>query len=519
MKKSAVEWFSGALAERGVSWISTLCGHGLDPLFQAARQAGIRLVDTRNEQTAAYVAECYGRLAKRPGVCAVSSGVAVANALTGVMNAWFDSSPMLLISGSADHEKLGLGAFQDSDQTGLARPVTRFSRTIDVPSRAVQILDEALAYARTGPVHLMFPMDMQRAQVDAADLVPSPAAATGSAPTGAPLSYVEQISRALLDAQRPLIIAPSDAYYSGEAADLISFAEAFSIPVQTPIWDRGIFDAESPACLGVIGAATGGPALLAQTDCLILAGEVSDYRVGFLQSAAKRVFRLRRGWRALREAMVDIGGLAFTAWLEEARRLQSAHRLHGQDLAAAQKVGDRPHAVHIIEALEKWLPPDAVLVIDGGSIGQWAHQLMAVRRYPGHWLTCGRSGVVGYGIGGAMAARLAFPDRPVVLLSGDGSFTFSPADLECAHRQGLHFAAIVADDQCWGITHSGHLRQFGAGISTQLGPVQFDLLARSFGCAGHRVDKPGDIGPRLREALEAREVTVLHVPITGGNPA
>jgi acetolactate synthase I/II/III large subunit len=146
--------------------------------------------------------------------------------------------------------------------------------------------------------------------------------------------------------------------------------------------------------------------------------------------------------------------------------------------------------------------------------------LLALRRYPAHWLTCGRSGVVGYGIGAAMAARLAHPDRAVVLLSGDGAFTFNVADLECAHRQALHFTAIVADDQCWGITHSGHLRQFGEGISTQLGPIQFDLLARALGCAGHRIGHARDLAPRFRDAIANRQqTTVLHVPISGGNPA
>ena len=217
--------------------------------------------------------------------------------------------------------------------------------------------------------------------------------------------------------------------------------------------------------------------------------------------------------------MIDHGGLDFTAWLNEARRLQSAHRQAVDDRAQGQIAGSRTHAVHLIKALEEGLPGDAVLIIDGGSIGQWAHQLLTTRRYPGHWLTCGRSGVVGYGLGAAMAARLAYPDRAVVLLSGDGAFTFNATDLEPAQRQGLPFTAIIADDQCWGITHAGHLRQFGRGISTQLGPIKFDLLARALGCAGYRIDSEKDLAPRLRDAMNSREVTVLHVPISGGSPA
>jgi acetolactate synthase-1/2/3 large subunit len=171
-----------------------------------------------------------------------------------------------------------------------------------------------------------------------------------------------------------------------------------------------------------------------------------------------------------------------------------------------------------MDALRAVMDEDTVLLIDGGSIGQWAHQLLC-DRYPGHWLTCGRSGVVGWGIGGAMAARLAYPDRPVILLSGDGSFTFTVAELECAVRQKLHFVAIVADDQGWGITRCGHVRQFGEPIASSLGYIAFGPLAEALGARGVMVTRSEDIVPALERALAEPAVTVLHVPIVGGNPA
>src|SRR6202049_2678934 len=117
---TAADLLIADLRERGVGWMATLCGHGLDPLFQAARNAGMRLVDTRNEQTASYIADAWGRLTGRPGVCAVSSGIAQVNALTGVTNAWFDRAPMLLISGAAAMSTAGMGDFQDLGQGALA---------------------------------------------------------------------------------------------------------------------------------------------------------------------------------------------------------------------------------------------------------------------------------------------------------------------------------------------------------------------------------------------------------------
>ena len=134
-------------------------------------------------------------------------------------------------------------------------------------------------------------------------------------------------------------------------------------------------------------------------------------------------------------------------------------------------------------------------------------------------MTCGSRGVVGYGIAGAMAARLLDPDRPVILLSGDGSSTFTISELESATRQGLKFVMVVADDESWGITLTGHERKFGRGITSELGPIDYVMLARSFGALGVRVDSPEGIEAAVREALDAPQPTVIHVPIAKGSPA
>jgi acetolactate synthase-1/2/3 large subunit len=272
--------------------------------------------------------------------------------------------------------------------------------------------------------------------------------------------------------------------------------------------------------MGVLGAATGGPRLLAEADCIVMAGAAADYRVGFLQPGAIRedavVRHLTRGWPALREACQSHGVRPYVAWLREAVQRRDEFRRAAAEKGAAQAQRGT-HAIHILEALRGAVTEETLLLIDGGSIGQWAHQLLC-DRYPGHWLTCGRSGVVGWGIGGAMAARLVHPGRPVILLSGDGAFTFNVGDLECAARQGLHFVAVVADDQGWGITREGQRAQFGEAIASELGPIAIDRLAESLGARGVRVDLPGQIRPALERALAERAVSVIHVPIVGGNP-
>jgi acetolactate synthase-1/2/3 large subunit len=259
--------------------------------------------------------------------------------------------------------------------------------------------------------------------------------------------------------------------------------------------------------MGVIGAATGGPRLLPDADLVIMMGSRPDYRVGYLQTAEPV-------WISKFDALESPNN--FEPWLDEAVRRRDEFRATVRARAEEQASAGM-HALHIMEALRPKLD-DSALLIDGGSIGQWAHQLLC-DRYPGHWLTCGPSGVVGWGIGGAIGARLAFPDRPIILLSGDGAFTFTVGDLESAARQKLHFVAIVADDQGWGITRTGHVKQFGEAISSDLGPIAFDRLAEALGARGVVAQTPEVLARELDGALGHRSVTVIHVPIVGGNPA
>jgi acetolactate synthase-1/2/3 large subunit len=516
----AVDWFVKRLRERGVKWMATLCGHGLDPLYYAAKQVGIRLVDTRNEQTAGYMAEAYGKLTGRPGVCAVSSGVAHVNAMTGVASAYFDGAPMLLISGAGALRTAGMGHFQDFDQVALARPVTRYARVVDCAERTVQILDEALDAAiapQPGPVHLTFPMDVQNTELDETELIRI-APPTRRACLAA--DEADRTAASLTKALQPLIVAGSGVYYSGAGEDVVRFSERFSIPLVVPIWDRGCVNRPVETFMGVLGAASGGPRLLPDADCIVMAGAAADYRTGFLQAGTVRpaavVLHRDSDWGDVEAAYERLGGKRHQAWLEEARRRRDGFRQLVRQTGMKQARQDT-HAIHIIAALQKVIRDDTVLLIDGGSIGQWAHQLLC-DCYPSHWLTCGRSGVVGWGLGGAMAARLTYPDRPVILLAGDGAFTFNVAEIERAVGQSLPFVAIVADDLGWGITRAGHLKQFGESISSSLGSIAMDKLADALGASGVRTARPEEILPAIERSLGETAVTVIHVPIVGGNP-
>jgi acetolactate synthase-1/2/3 large subunit len=501
---TGADLFASRLQAHGVEWVATLCGHGLDPLFDACRRTGLRLVDNRNEQAASYMADACGRLTRRPGVVFSSSGVAHANALTGVTNAYFDGGPLLLVTGAAALDTMGKGHFQDLDQVALAKPVTKFARLVKNAESIPALLEEAFAAATTprpGPVHLTFPMDVQRAEVRNAPAAEPRKAASArrSAPD-------------LPAAQRPLLVAGSGVFYAAQGEALTSFGERCAVPVVAPIWDRGSIERPMAQFMGVIGAATGGPRLLADADLILLCGAANDYRVGYLKPPA-----VRADARIVRIEPEDLDRLQIAPrpdWLAEAQKRRDEFRRTFESAAKPNPGGI--HALDILAALREVLSDETVLLIDGGSIGQWIHQLLC-DRYPSHWLTCGASGAVGWGLPGAMAARLCYPDRPVILVSGDGAMTFTVAELECAARQHLPFVAIVADDQAWGITRTGHQRQFGAPIASDLGPIDFAGLAEALGARGVRVGRAAEIAPAIRGAFEGDRPTVIHVPIKGGN--
>ena len=417
------------LIAHGVPFVSTLCGNGLDPFYAACKRYGLRLVDVRNEQAAAYMADTVGRLTRRVGVCSSSSGVAHINSLTGLANAYFDGSPVLLITGASESGTAGMGNFQDLDHVALARPVCKLVQRVERPERIALALHEAVATAqssRPGPAHLCIPSDVLRASVNKADVerwlaeTDSGHAAGGTSakltvatpPSAADSDLVREAVDVLARSRRPLLIAGSGVFYARGEESLRPLAAAVGAPVVTPIWDRGSVSRPIPEFLGVIGAARGGPALLVDADAIVLAGACLDYRVGYVKppaiSVKARVVRIDRDPGEMNQGVSPDVGLVGdpavllaqlwnewqrrrltvrTDWLREAQKRNAQYRARWANSPAAPPMTGR----HLVEALRPVLTDDLIFLIDGGNIGQWAHVLLW-DRYPGHWLTCGASG-------------------------------------------------------------------------------------------------------------------------------
>ena len=536
-----------SLQQRNVEFVATLCGNGLNPLYQACHDADIRLIDTRNEQAAAYLADTYARLTRRVGVVAVSSGIAVINALTGIANAWFDGSPVLLITGESASTHDDMGKFQELDPVRLAEPVTKYSRRVLKPEKVAFYVREALAVAtsgRPGPVHLSIPVDVLAAEIaEGEDVRVAPGPGEVRQDSAADADLAAEAAKLIARAERPVLIAGTGCFYAEAQDELAEFAELAGIPTMVPIWDRGVVQAPADWFMGVVGSASGSPPILADADLVLLAGARADYRLGYClppavsdEATIVRIdidpTELRSGvepdLKLLGDPCTVLGQLA-----HDTRRLEA--KPHADWLAEAGRRRDafvKPWVVdaapdappmtgrHIIDAIRPFLDDELVLLIDGGNIGQWAHLALG-DRYPTHWLTCGASAVVGWGLPGGIAARLAYPDRPVLLLTGDGSIGFTIAELETSVKHSAPFVVLVADDSAWGIVVSGQRAAYGPEgvMACRMSECRYAQVADAFGGIGIRADDPLRLKAVLRQALDADRTTLIHAPIALGGPA
>ena len=530
------------LSSRDVPYIAMLCGNGTEPIIDAAHEAGIPLIHTRNEQAASYIADSSARLTRQVGVCVVSSGIAHTNAMAGLLNAHYDGAPMLLITGANESDTLRRGGFQDIDHIAMCESFCKHAERVDRPERIPQAVAEcfhAATTGRPGPTHLTIPRDILLGEVP--DGLPMPPLGTRGAveQSAAPLEAdVARAAQMLRDARKPLIVAGSGCFYADAGPELLRLAQTAGAPIVTPIWDRGVVNEPSEHFLGVIGAASGEPALLGEADLLIIAGADVDYRLKYLDRPPLRedlqVVRIDVDARRLYQATApDLAmladpkiafaaissaydGAAHTEWLAEAQET------HAEFYSAWDARPDAPEGAmvgwDIARAVAQVVDEDTILVADGGNIGQWLHMTLCRNSYPEALLTCGASGVIGYGVPGAMAAKLAFPERKVLLVTGDGSLGFCVPEFQSAVRHETPFVCVVADDEAWGIVVTGQKARGAACVASELGQCGWAETAMGFGARGVRVTQADAIAPAISEGFASGQPTLIEVPLAVMGP-
>jgi acetolactate synthase-1/2/3 large subunit len=520
------------LASAGVTRIFTLSGNHIMPVFDACFEAGMQLVHVRHEGAAVHMADAWARLTGEVGVAMVTGGPGHANAVSALYTAQMAESPVLLLSGHAPNNQLGMGAFQEMRQADVAQPLTKWSATVASADRMALETGKAIRIARSGrpgPVNLNLPTDaLESACAAAADAPQSfDAVAQELAPDTA-----ASLMRRLQGAKRPLILTGPAAMMGEPLKRARELESACGIPVIGMESPRGVGDPSLGAFAQV----------LAQADCILLLGKRLDFTLKFGKSpaiAADCAFlqvdaealefeRTRRavGARLAECALADApsaldallrAGAAATGWHDAwTRDVRDAIAYRPPEWrTATSSMPGRMHPVQALAPVQELLDshPDAVLISDGGEIGQWAQACLTA---PNRVIN-GVAGAIGAALPFALAARLARPDAPVVTVMGDGTFGFHTAEMDTAVRYKLPFIAVVGNDARWNAEYQIQLRDYGKDrlIGCELLPARYDAVTAAFGGFGRQVTDPADVAPAIDAAYHSGLPACVNIMIEG----
>ena len=524
-----------ALQLEGVKNGFTLAGDHILPVLDVMSEMDFRLVDTRHEQAAVHMADAWGRITGQPGV-AMYTTPGFANAIPGLANATHSESPLLSISGSAELFELGRGAMQEIDQTGMAKPTTKGAWMVTDARRIPDMVAHALRVAysgRRGPVHLTIPVDVQQREVSEDQVtLYQPSEYRSASPSLASADQVRDAVELLRTASRPLIVAGSAAAYAGSGDTLQRFIETTRLPLMTEGDARGLVSDEHPYCLGFFDSGLNRAArLLREADVVVLLGRKQDLIVGYAMpptvSADARVIQIdpsaaeigrNRGVAVgiVGDIEAVVGQLTEEAAKHSWSELPWLARLEAEREAQAGQaeslgVPDMPmHAMYVHKALKERLAPDDYLVFDGGDFCHFARAYLPARS-PKSWWYVTTLGMLGSALPTAMAAKLAHPDRRVIMLTGDGAFGFNGMEFDTAVRHNLAIVAILGNDSAWGIDRQIQLGVYGRPVATDLLPTRYDQVVQGLGGYGEQVDNPEELPFAIDRALKMDRPALINV--------
>jgi acetolactate synthase-1/2/3 large subunit len=532
-------FIADALRIAGVRYAFTVPGESFLGLLDAFEAAGIRVIATRHEGAAAFMAEAHGQLTGRPAVALGTRAVGGTNLGIGIHTARQDSTPMFVAIGQVERAVRGREAFQEIDQVatlgGLAKWAAEPTTADEVASTMSEAVRQALG-GRPGPVVLSLPEDL----LD--EPMPDDAHLDGNrpAPVRATDDEIRSIIEFLASAERPVILAGGGVLRARTSTELTRFAELLQVPV-IAAWRRAdVISNDHPLFLGMtgFGAASSVRERLDAADALVVLGSRLNEPTTFGYSVPRaglpwahvdlvpgeangstpptitvatdaKSFLKSANERLLGRAVLDA---ALIATRQENNRSDRAAFEAASVVDAESWNGPGVHPGRTITTLRRVLPDDAILTTDAGNFASWASRGFRFRR-PGTFLGP-TSGAMGYGLPAAIAAALVHRDRPIVALVGDGGLGMTMAELETAVRVSARVIVVVFDNERYGTIRMWQERRgTGVGVASELGPVDFAAIARACGAKGVRVERDSEFEPALRAALVADRATVIQVAL------
>jgi thiamine pyrophosphate-dependent acetolactate synthase large subunit-like protein len=505
-----------ALKRAGVSHLFTLNGGHIWPILTGATEHGIRIIDVRHEQSAAFAAEGWAKVTRQVGVAAVTAGPGVTNSTSALGQALAGDSPLFLIGGRAPVSRWGMGSLQEMDHVEVVRSLTKKALTLESPEEAYGLAAECMRTAlsrRTGPVFMDVPLDTF--MFGAADVPEATEHLTADLGPPPDPDLIQQAAGLIRAAQRPAVIAGGSVWWAHAEAELQSLVESGHLPLTVNGMARGTLPPGHPLFFGrARGLALG------EADLILVIGVPLDFRLNWGQPPvfpddARLVFvdvdghrkhrvpdvalygDLKAALAALGEAVR--GTVERAGWLEKLRGADSSSRR--RDQAMTQSDSSPVHPARLIAEVDRFADPDAIIVGDGGDFISFAGRLIE-RSRPGLWIDPGPFGCLGSGPGYAMAAKLAHPDKQVVLLSGDGAFGFSAMEFDTMVRHRIPVVCVIGNNGIWALEKHPMMSMLGVSIAADLGPqTRYDKVVEALGGHGELVDRPEQIRPALERAF------------------
>jgi acetolactate synthase-1/2/3 large subunit len=515
-----------ALADQGVTDLFFMMGIGgpHSPAVRSCLDAGIAGYYVRHEEGAAMAAHAYSRLAKRPGVCCTPLGPGTTNAVTGLMNALLDASPVVLIAGGPNRGDWGLEAYQEQDQMAVMRPACKRAFRVELARKIPETLAIALHEANTGrkgPVYVEIAGDVLTEKVDASRLAWPKRMPATARPAAAP-DDLDAIARLVAQAERPLLLTGSGIVWSDAASTLLDVVTATGLPIVTTPQTRGVVPEDHPLAL----VASRNRAQR-EADVVVVVGTRANWLNGHLRPPrfspdARFVVanvdpnEIGRGvvpavgvvadagvfLGQLRDELAELGGIsdAARAWIGQLVDLDASKE--PDRVTLSDRVPIDPN--RFCEEIRRVLPRDAVVIVDGHEtlefVRRWIPSLSEA-----NYLTSGPNGCMGVGVPFALGAAVAAPQRPVFVIMGDGGFGWHGMEYDTLIRHELPAVGIVFNNA--GFTG----RPAAMGTGRELGFQRYDLMVAGFGGHGEFVERPGDIAPALQRAIASGKPALVNI--------
>ncbi|MDX1709677.1 MAG: thiamine pyrophosphate-binding protein [Rhodovibrionaceae bacterium] len=521
-ESSVAAWIARSLKARGIDRVFGLQGGHIQPIWDHVARLGIRIVDVRDERAAVHMAHAHAELTGGFAVAMVTAGPGVTNTVTSIANASLARAPVLLIGGCTSRPQANMGPLQDIPHVDILRPVCRYARTARVAEQALREMDEAIARAmgdmgEPGPSYIEFPTDVLREQVPeqlVLDdwLTPKPPRRLPPNP-----ELAGQAAEAIRNARRPLVVSGRGA--RGARESLLSFLDASDALYLDTQESRGLVPFEHKSFVGSVRAAA-----MSQADLVITLGRKLDYQLAYGSPAVFPEARFLRiadttgelvdNRRGNPEILADVGlaleeitaalakdaGERDQAWLDGLREKHRERVAKGAETPAPQRCEDgKIHPMAIFEALREAADPDYIGIADGGDLLSFARVGMAARTY----MDAGAFGCLGVGVPFAVAAALAYPDRQVISVNGDGAFGINAMEIDTAVRHGARALFIVSNNAAWNIERFDQEFNYGGRVvGTTLRHCDYAAMARALGAHGERVEDAADLSGAIARGLE-----------------